>query len=84
MKKILLAALCVAVAPLAFAAPPKNFAQRVESARNAVGVPGMAISIVEGDKVTFAKGFGVKAIGKSDPVDAEIGEIVRRAILVEF
>ena len=71
MKKIVLAALCVAVGPLAFAAPPKNFAQRVEAARNAVGVPGMAVAIVEGDNLTFAKGFGVKAIGKSDPVDAD-------------
>ena len=31
----------------------------------------MAIAIVEGDGVTFARGFGVKALGKADPVDAD-------------
>ena len=69
MKKIILAA-SVLVCSAVCAAPPKDFAQRVERARTAVGVPGMAIAIVEGETVTFAKGFGVKAIGRSDPVDA--------------
>jgi CubicO group peptidase (beta-lactamase class C family) len=31
----------------------------------------MAIAIVEDERVTFAKGFGVKALGKPDPVDAD-------------
>ena len=57
--------------PPAFAAPPQDFAQRAERARAAVGVPGMAIAIVEGDTVTFAQGFGVKALGRPDPVDAD-------------
>ncbi len=70
MKKFILA-LFVTAASAALAAPPKDFAQRVERARAAVGVPGMAIAIVEGDAVTFAKGFGDKAIGKNDPVDAD-------------
>lgn len=33
-------------------------------------VPGMAIAIVKDDSVIFAKGFGVKEIGKPDKVDA--------------
>ncbi len=70
MKKIILA-LWVTASAVVLAAPPKDFAQRVERARAAVGVPGMAIAILEGDTVSFAKGFGVKAIGKSDPVDAD-------------
>ncbi len=70
MKKIILASLVMAC-PVLFGAPPKDFAQRVERARTAVGVPGMAIAIVEGEAVTFAKGFGVKALGRNDPVDAD-------------
>ena len=33
-------------------------------------VPGMAIAIVKDDSLIFAKGYGVKEIGKSEPVDA--------------
>lgn len=33
-------------------------------------VPGMAIAIVKDDSVIFAKGFGVKEVGKPDKVDA--------------
>jgi CubicO group peptidase (beta-lactamase class C family) len=71
MKKTILATVGVLACPVLLAAPPKDFAQRAEHVRMAAGIPGMAIAIVEGDKVTFAKGFGVKAIGKSDPVDAD-------------
>jgi CubicO group peptidase (beta-lactamase class C family) len=55
----------------AFAAPPADFEHRAEAARAQIGVPGMAIAIVEDDRVTFAKGFGVKALGKPDRVDAD-------------
>src|SRR5579872_3929040 len=60
--------LCAAAA---CAAPPKGFEGRVEGLRKQVGVPGMAIAIVENDKVTMAKGFGVKRLGAPDPVDAD-------------
>jgi CubicO group peptidase (beta-lactamase class C family) len=53
------------------AAPPDHFAERVEALRTQVGVPGMAISIVENDKVTFAQGFGVRQLGRPDKVDAD-------------
>jgi CubicO group peptidase (beta-lactamase class C family) len=65
---ITLALLCSA---LAFAAPPAGFEQRVETLRQAVGVPGMAISIVEHGEITLAKGFGVKALGAPARVDAD-------------
>ncbi len=71
MKRLELAAVLIVAAGAALGAPPKDFAQRVESARKAVGVPGMSVAIVEGDAVTFARGFGVKAIGGNDPVDAD-------------
>jgi len=71
MKKIILAAAFAVGCPMVFGAPPKDFAQRVERARTAVGVPGMAVTIVEGDTVTFARGFGVKAMGRNEAVDAD-------------
>jgi CubicO group peptidase (beta-lactamase class C family) len=64
-----------AIAPLilghALAAPPANFDDRVESLRKQVGVPGMAIAIVENGKVTLAKGYGVRKLGAPEPVDAD-------------
>ncbi|HEY2395828.1 MAG TPA: serine hydrolase [Rudaea sp.] len=55
----------------ALAAPPANFEQRVEALRKDIGVPGMSIAIVENDKVTFAKGFGVRKLGAPELVDAD-------------
>lgn len=54
-----------------WAAPPENFDARVESLRQQVGVPGMAISIVENGEVTLAKGYGVRKLGSSARVDAD-------------
>jgi CubicO group peptidase (beta-lactamase class C family) len=71
MKKIILAAVFALGCPVVFGAPLKDFAQRVERARTVVGVPGMAVTIVEGDTVTFARGFGVKAIGRNEAVDTD-------------
>ncbi|MBV9359411.1 MAG: serine hydrolase, partial [Chloroflexi bacterium] len=35
------------------------------------GVPGLAIGVVYKDEVVYLKGFGVREIGKPDPVDAD-------------
>lgn len=35
------------------------------------GTPGMAVAIVVGDKTVYAKGFGVREVGGSDPVTPE-------------
>ena len=43
----------------------------VESARQQLDVPGVAIGLIDHDKVVFAGGFGVRELGKSDPVDAK-------------
>jgi CubicO group peptidase (beta-lactamase class C family) len=59
------------LAASSFAAPPKDFDARVEALRQQIGVPGMAIAIVENGKVTLAKGYGVKKIGAPDLVDAD-------------
>jgi len=53
------------------AEPPPDFKARVEAVRTQVGVPGMAIAIVEGDRVTLAEGFGVRQLSASPRVDAD-------------
>src|SRR5439155_8867244 len=55
----------------AVAAPPANFDDRVESLRQQIGVPGIAIAIVENGKITLARGYGVKKLGSPDLVDAD-------------
>ena len=55
----------------ASAAPPPGFEQRVEQLRTELGVPGLAITIVENGKVTLARGWGVRDITTNRPVDAD-------------
>lgn len=69
MKKLILLML-MATAP-ALAAPPVGFDTRVESLRESIGVPGMAIAIIEDGKTTLARGYGVRKLGASTPVDAD-------------
>ena len=33
-------------------------------------LPGLAVAVVHGDEVVFTEGFGVKEVGREDPVDA--------------
>jgi CubicO group peptidase (beta-lactamase class C family) len=63
------AAWCLAGA--AWADPPPGFDARVEQIRAAVGVPGLAVTIVEQGRVTVARGYGVRQLGKDAPVDAD-------------
>ena len=70
MRSVAAAALVCSFAA-AHAAPPQDFARRVEAARSSVGVPGMAIAIVENDRVTFTQGFGVRALGEAARADAD-------------
>jgi CubicO group peptidase (beta-lactamase class C family) len=63
------AAWCLAGA--ARADPPPGFDARVEQVRTAVGVPGMAVTIVEHGRVTLARGYGVRKLGENAPVDAD-------------
>lgn len=70
MKYLALTIALITAVP-SFAAPPEGLDARVESLRQQLGVPGMAIAIVEDGKVTLAKGYGVKKLGSPDPVDAD-------------
>jgi CubicO group peptidase (beta-lactamase class C family) len=47
----------------------REFETQVEKARIDFGIPGMAVAVIQGDGVIYAKGFGVKEAGKTDPVD---------------
>ncbi|HEV3457428.1 MAG TPA: serine hydrolase domain-containing protein [Thermoanaerobaculia bacterium] len=43
----------------------------VETGRKKLGVPGVAVGIVQGGKVVFAGGFGVRELGSPEAVDAD-------------
>lgn len=47
----------------------KQITALVDQAREQAGIPGVAISLVQGDKVVFEGGFGVRELGKPTPVD---------------
>ena len=42
-----------------------------EEEMRATGIPGIAIAVVFKDEVVFARGFGVREVGKENPVDAD-------------
>jgi CubicO group peptidase (beta-lactamase class C family) len=45
--------------------------QFVEDAREQLGVPGVAVGIVQGGEVVLARGFGVRALGHPEEVDSQ-------------
>lgn len=71
LKSSALAVLAFCISSAAWADPPANLEQRVETIRNEVGVPGMSVTIVEDGQVTFAHGFGVRRLGTNERVDAD-------------
>ena len=46
-----------------------GFEEYAEKAMRDWEVPGMAIAVVKDDKIVFSKGFGVKKLGETSPVD---------------
>jgi CubicO group peptidase (beta-lactamase class C family) len=50
---------------------PAGFDARVEQIRAQVGVPGLAVAVVEHGNVTLARGYGVRRLGDPAPVDAD-------------
>jgi CubicO group peptidase (beta-lactamase class C family) len=67
----LFAAILLALPALAAAAPPQDFDARVESVMKGSGVPGAWVTIVEDGKVTLARGYGIRALGSLESVDAD-------------
>lgn len=48
-----------------------DFEAYIEQIREFLNVPGVAVAIVQGGEIVYAKGFGVKEIGRDDPVTAD-------------
>jgi CubicO group peptidase (beta-lactamase class C family) len=48
----------------------QDFGAYVDSARKTFDVPGIAVAIVKDGQVVMEQGFGLREIGKPDPVDA--------------
>ena len=69
--RLLSMAALLSIAWLASATPPEGFDDRVRAAMQARDVPGMAIAIVEDGRIVHAKGYGVRALGSADAVDAD-------------
>lgn len=64
--------LCLLIAVRVFAAAdPAALDAIVAKSMRAWGVPGVAVAIVKNDKVILAKGYGVRELGKPEPVTAD-------------
>ncbi|HSE68279.1 MAG TPA: serine hydrolase domain-containing protein, partial [Gemmatimonadales bacterium] len=50
--------------------PLDGLADYIEQARKDWKVPGLAIAIVKDDSIVVMRGFGVRELGKPEPVDA--------------
>ena len=74
MRRLILAAAvapCLAASTAAAQRPDfAAFDAYVAKAVKAWNVPGLAIAIVANDSVVFAKGYGVRTLGRPEPVDA--------------
>jgi CubicO group peptidase (beta-lactamase class C family) len=55
--------------PLLSAQQLRDLDAHIEQARQQWEIPGLAVAIVQGDSVVFAKGYGVKELGQPDRVD---------------
>jgi CubicO group peptidase (beta-lactamase class C family) len=51
--------------------PLKNIDSYIETAMKDWQIPGLAIAVVKDDKIVYAKGFGVREIGKSETVNEQ-------------
>src|SRR6266478_6639906 len=61
--------LAVAKQSAAQAGPPADLDAFVARSMKTFGVPGLAIAIVKDGKVVMSKGYGVRKMGESAPVD---------------
>src|SRR5712692_8424834 len=61
----------LSIAPLLAQALPPDLDSWVERTRKEFEVPGIAVAVVKDGKVIHAKGYGVRRLGDSSPVDAD-------------
>ncbi len=71
-----LVVLCTALAGFAQKAPPvdkkiQEFEAYIIKSQKEWQVPGLAVAVVKDGKVLLAKGYGVRELGKPDPVNAQ-------------
>jgi CubicO group peptidase (beta-lactamase class C family) len=66
---LLLLLLLVPAAAGAQPGPLRGLDAYVESAMREWEVPGLALAVVRGDSVIFARGYGVRELGRPEPVD---------------
>lgn len=73
MRKVVFAILLTLIAISAAAAQDSvgSLDRYIESARKTWDLPGMSVVVVQDGKVILAKGYGVRELGKSDPVDSQ-------------
>ena len=73
MKRIVLIASLICAHVLSAQTDAKNaeFDRYVAQAVKDWMAPGLAIAVVKDDKIVFAKGYGVREIGKQAPVDTQ-------------
>lgn len=71
LRWLLLAAVVLpTLAPVAAQPPPlEGLDAYVEEGLRTWGIPGLAVAVVRGDSVVFARGYGVRALGAPEPVD---------------
>ena len=68
--KLLALLAATALSSATLAAPPPDFDARVEALRQATGVPGMSVAIVENGVPTLVRGYGIRKLGSPERVDA--------------
>ena len=66
---IILLLLSAGIQSIGAQAPFQGFDDYINKAMKDWEVPGMAIAIVKDDKVVYAKGYGLREMGKTAPVD---------------
>src|SRR5262245_20188598 len=72
MRRVVIVLVFVAtLAPAVFAQrdPLDGFDAYVSKSAADWQVPGLAVAVVKGERVVFAKGYGVRELGKRDAVD---------------
>jgi CubicO group peptidase (beta-lactamase class C family) len=70
VRLLVLSLLLSAAAPV-WADPPADIGESVEVLRQKVGAPGVSIAIVEDGRTTLARGWGVRKLGESAPIDGQ-------------
>ena len=82
MRSLLIAALLLSLPVSAQTLVASELDARIEALRGAYGTPGLAVAVVQGEKVIYARGFGHRDIERRQPVTVEtvfpIGSVTKQ------